>query len=75
MTLKELPVGLSATIDRMHRENPSLSRQCHVLGLRPGATIQVLRRSRGSGPMQIKCLGTLFAIRAEEADHIRVIVD
>ena len=75
MTLKELPVGLSAIIDRMVGGNQSLTRQCHVLGLKPGAKIQVLRRSRGNGPMQVKCLGTLFAIRADEAAQIRVAVE
>lgn len=75
MTLNQLPTGCFAIINSLIGDNSVLARQCSTLGLTPGAKIQVLRRSRGKGPMQVKCLGTLFAIRADEAAQIRVAVE
>ena len=75
MTLNQLPIGCFAIINSLIGDNAVLARQCGALGLAPGAKVQVLRRSRGKGPMQVKCLGTLFAIRADEAAQIRVAVE
>ncbi len=75
MTLNQLPVGCFAIINSLVGDNSLLARQCSALGLTPGAKVQVLRRSRGKGPLQVKCLGTLFAIRADEAEQISVAVE
>lgn len=72
MQLNQLVEGQSGQISELDSSNNALMRQCATLGLTPGAAIEVLRRSRGKGPMQIKCGGTLYAIRADEAAHIRI---
>lgn len=76
MTLNQLSVGQMATIEfvenSLQEGNKALLRLCDALGLIPGSPVKVLRRSRGQGPMQIKSMGTLYAIRPDEAQHIRV---
>ena len=71
-TLNQLAIGQLATIQAVDSDS-ALMRLCDALGLMPGAPVKVLRRSRGKGPMQIKSMGTLFAIRADEAEQIQVI--
>lgn len=73
MTLNQLNISQLATID-MVDGHTALQRLCEVLGLTPGAPITVLRRSGKSGPIQVKSLGTLFAIRADDADQIKVAI-
>ena len=73
MTLNQLKISQLATIDLIDG-HVALQRLCDVLGLTPGAPITVLRRSGKSGPIQVKSLGTLFAIRAADADQIQVAV-
>ena len=72
MTLNQLAEGQSGRIQQLNGANSALLRQCGILGLVPGTLIKVLRRARGKGPMQVKCDGTLYAIRAEEAAHIQM---
>lgn len=72
MRLNQLIEGQSGQISGLDTTNNPLMRQCTTLGLTPGADVEVLRRSRGNGPMQIKCSGTLYAIRADEAAQIRI---
>lgn len=72
--LNQLPVGDFAIIHSLVGNNQALHRQCGALGLKPGVRVQVLHRS-GKGPMQIKCRGTLFAIRHDEAAHIGVTLE
>ncbi|TVZ37516.1 ferrous iron transport protein A [Alteromonadaceae bacterium 2753L.S.0a.02] len=75
MTLNQLTAGKIATINFLHGENHALKRQCGALGLKPGEQVKVLHRSGGTGPMQIKCRGTLFAIRNDEAASIGVTLE
>lgn len=75
MTLNQLPAGSSAIIQALSNDNQALFRQCGTLGLVPGQVVKVLQRSKGKGPMQIKCRGTLFSIRSNEAESIRIGVD
>ncbi|WP_075184860.1 FeoA family protein [Teredinibacter haidensis] len=72
MTLNELAIGAIATVHTLLGNNQALHRQCGALGLKPGARIQVLHKNRSKGPMQIKCRGTLFSIRTDEAAYIGV---
>lgn len=74
MTLNQLLVGQIGQIGQLLDGNSALIRQCATLGLTPGATVKVLRCARGKGPMQVKCEGTLYAIRADEAAQITMIV-
>ena len=86
MTLNQLSIGHMATIHVVEgantieqggssaNTNSALFRLCDALGLLPGAPVKVLRRSRGNGPMQIKSMGTLYAIRSDEAEQIHVAV-
>ncbi len=71
MTLNQLNIGQLATIHDVHSGN-ALVRLCDALGLIPGAPVTVLRRARGKGPMQIKSMGTLYAIRSDDAEYINV---
>ncbi|WP_185233280.1 FeoA family protein [Teredinibacter franksiae] len=71
-TLNDLAVGAFATIHSLLGDNQALHRQCGSLGIKPGENLQVLHKSRGKGPMQIKCRGTLFSIRPYEASLIQV---
>lgn len=73
MTLNQLTIGQMATINLVE-SNSTLIRLCEALGLIPGAPVKVLHRARGKGPMQIKSMGTLYAIRADEAEKIRVAI-
>ncbi|WP_188152292.1 FeoA family protein [Teredinibacter waterburyi] len=75
MKLSDLPTGLSAIINALSANNAALLRQCGALGIKPGERIQVLHRSGSKGPMQIRCRGTLFAIRADEAAEIAVLAE
>lgn len=74
MTLNQLAEGQTGLIDQLSDANSILLRQCATLGFAPGASVKMLRRSRGKGPMQVKCEGTLYAIRADDARHIRIAV-
>lgn len=65
--LNELIAGQQGTVSQLETVNELLVRQCKTLGLIPGAVIEVLRQSRGAGPMQIRCEGTLYAIRSSDA--------
>ncbi len=75
LTLNQLATGTIATISNLLGDNTALHRQCGALGIKPGERVQVLRRNKGEGPMQIKCRGTLFAIRSSEAAFIGVNAD
>lgn len=75
LTLNQLATGTIATIQSLLGDNQALHRQCGALGIKPGERVQVLRKHRGHGPMQIKCRGTLFAIRSDEAAFIGVVAD
>lgn len=72
MTLNQLNEGQSGQISRLETSNNALLRQCQTLGLVQGALVQVIRPTRGRGPMQVKCSGTLYAVRANEAAFIHV---
>jgi len=72
LTLNQLTKGTIATIHSLLGDNTALHRQCGALGLKPGERVEVLHRNKGEGPMQIKCRGTLFAVRSNEAAQISV---
>lgn len=74
MTLNQLQTGHHATIDHLAENNQALLRQCIALGLKPGEQVKVLHKGRGNSPMQIKCRGTLYAIRPNEAASINVVM-
>lgn len=74
-TLNQLAAGTIATIQCLLGDNQALHRQCGALGIKPGERIKVLHKNRGKGPMQVKCRGTLFAIRSDEAAYIGVLAD
>jgi len=75
LTLNQLTAGAKATIHSLIGDNKALHRQCGALGIKPGERIKVLHKTRGKGPMQIKCRGTLFAVRSDEAAFIGVVAD
>ena len=75
LTLSQVPRGQTAVISKIQSSeaaDDSLEKHCRALGLCPGTTVIVLRQSYGKGPMQVKSLGSYYAIRAGEAACIYV---
>lgn len=70
MTLDQLKVGQTAKVVSVKHDG--FSDQCGTLGIDQGASIQVLRRAPVKGPLQVKVVGTLYAIRPTEAQLIEV---
>ncbi len=72
MTLNQLATGQSASIATVPEALMGLKHRCMTLGITAGSTVEVLRRAPGKGPLQIKVLNTLYAIRPNDAMHIQV---
>lgn len=72
MTLDQMSHGQQAIIHHLDRAKAQFSQYCAELGITAGATIQLMRRAPGQGPLQIKVLGTLYAIRPADAQCIEV---
>lgn len=72
MTLNQLNHGQHATIRHFDRAQLEFSQYCSDLGITAGANVQLMRRAPGQGPLQIKVLGTLYAIRPDDAETIEV---
>jgi len=72
MNLNQLHHGQCATIRSFNGGLLSFTQYCADLGISAGAKIQLMRRAPGQGPLQIKVLGTLYAIRPDDAKNIKV---
>lgn len=71
MTLDQLDPGSSAVILDVVAE-PALRTRIEAMGLRAGRRIQVVRRARGGGPLQVRVGMTDLIIRPLQARLIRV---
>jgi ferrous iron transport protein A len=71
MTLDQLEPGSSALILDVDAE-PALRTRIEAMGLRVGRQIQVVRRARGGGPLQVRVGMTDLIIRPVQARMIYV---
>ncbi len=71
MTLDKLPKGESATITGIHASR-ELKNRFNSFGLVKGARIRVEERSLGKKTIRVRINKTRIALRAAEAEHIKV---
>jgi ferrous iron transport protein A len=71
MTLDQIEPGSSAVILDVDAE-PALRTRIEAMGLRVGRQIQVVRRARGGGPLQVRVGTTDLIIRPVQARLIQV---
>lgn len=74
LPLSQLRVGQVAEVKGFINQVPSFQQLCQNLGIKPGADIEILRKARGKGPLQVKLLGTLYAMRKTDAEGIQVLL-
>lgn len=72
MPLNQLSIGQAATVESFINQLPSFQQLCKNLGIKPGSSVEILRKAPGKGPLQIKVLGTLYSMRETDAEGIRV---
>lgn len=71
VTLSSLHPGETATIASIHAEEP-LHQRLLAMGFRTGKIIEVIRRARFSGPLQVRIGTTDILLRKAEAEKITV---
>ncbi len=72
MTLNQLSAGQCAAIVQLNQAQPHFSQHCADLGIAVGNEVRMMGRAPGKGPLQIKVLGTLYAIRPADAETIQI---
>ncbi|GAB4125425.1 MAG: hypothetical protein Fur0040_07660 [Sideroxydans sp.] len=72
IALSHLACGMRATIIDLHTDD-ALRQRLQALGLRPGKQVEVIRRARFGGPLQVRVGATDVLLRLSEAAHIEVI--
>ncbi|MGA8149049.1 MAG: FeoA family protein [Gallionellaceae bacterium] len=71
VALSTLVPGEIATIATIHTEGP-LHQRLLAMGFRTGKQIEVIRRARFSGPLQVRIGTTDILLRKNEAEKIMV---
>ncbi len=71
VALSTLAPGETATIAAIHTDGP-LHQRLLAMGFRTGKIIEVIRRARFSGPLQVRIGTTDILLRRNEADKIMV---
>jgi ferrous iron transport protein A len=71
VALSSLAPGEGATIVALHTEEP-LHQRLLAMGFRTGKHIEVIRKARFSGPLQVRIGTTDILLRRNEADKIKV---
>ena len=71
MTLSSLLPGESAVIVAIHTEEP-LHQRLLAMGFRTGKQVELIRRARFSGPLQVRIGTTDILLRKIEAEKITV---
>ena len=71
VTLSSLHPGETATIASIHADEP-LHQRLLAMGFRTGKKIELIRRSRFSGPLQVRIGTTDILLRKAEAEKITV---
>lgn len=69
--LSTLSPGDSATIVAIHTEDP-LHQRLLAMGFRTGKRLELIRRARFSGPLQVRIGTTDILLRPKEAEKIMV---
>jgi Fe2+ transport system protein FeoA len=69
--LADLVAGESATIQAIHTED-ALRQRLMALGFRIGKRIEIIRKARFSGPLQVRIGTTDILLRRNEAAKIMV---
>lgn len=65
--LVDLCPGATATVASLVANNDGLRQRLEALGLRPGQSVQVLRRGNWSGPLHIRVGMTELMLRRRDA--------
>ena len=71
MTLSSLHPGETAVIVAIHTEEP-LHQRLLAMGFRAGKQVELIRRARFSGPLQVRIGTTDILLRKIEAEKITV---
>ena len=71
IALSSLAPGESATIVAIHTEEP-LHQRLLAMGFRTGKQIEIIRKARFSGPLQVRIGTTDILLRKNEAEKIKV---
>jgi len=71
VALSSLAPGESATIVAVHTEEP-LHQRLLAMGFRTGKQIEIIRKARFSGPLQVRIGTTDILLRKNEAEKIKV---
>ena len=71
VALSSLTPGESATIVAIHTEEP-LHQRLLAMGFRTGKQIEIIRKARFSGPLQVRIGTTDILLRKNEAEKIKV---
>ena len=70
-TLKELPVGASATVVKLHGEG-ALRRRIMDMGITKGVVVKVCKLAPLGDPMEITVRGYELSIRKTDAETIEI---
>ena len=71
VALSSLAPGESATIVAVHTEEP-LHQRLLAMGFRAGKRIEIIRKARFSGTLQVRIGTTDILLRKNEAEKIKV---
>ncbi|MBI1174383.1 MAG: ferrous iron transport protein A [Sideroxydans sp.] len=71
VALSSLTPGEGATIVAIHTDEP-LHQRLLAMGFRTGKHIEVIRKARFSGPLQVRIGTTDILVRKNEAEQIKV---
>jgi len=72
MTLDQVPVGKTVTIEHIHCDDAFFRRIC-AMGVRTGSQVTVIRQAPWNGPIHIRAGTTDLCLRRELANHIKVL--
>ena len=67
--LADLPAGATATVQAVAADG-GLRQRLEALGLRPGQSVQVLRRGWWSGPLHVRVGMTELMLRRRDAARV-----
>jgi len=74
MTLDELNVGQTATVEAIVGDGPVVQRLM-ALGLLEGSEISVTRKALGGDPIEVELMGYALSLRRAEASRVQVAPD
>ncbi len=74
MTLDELNVGQTATVEAIVGDGPVVQRLM-ALGLLQGSEISVTRKALGGDPIEVQLMGYALSLRRAEANRVQVAPD